>query len=47
MKINGKKSFACITIVKPGERIVVEPASFPLLHVKDLVVAMADEQTGE
>jgi succinate dehydrogenase / fumarate reductase, iron-sulfur subunit len=47
MKINGKKSFACITIVKPGERIVVEPASFPLLHVKDLVVAMSDEQGDE
>jgi succinate dehydrogenase/fumarate reductase-like Fe-S protein len=47
MKINGKKSFACITIVKPGERIVVEPASFPSLHVKDLVVAMTDEQIDE
>ena len=39
-----EKSFACITIVRLGERIVVEPASFPSLHVKDLVVAMADEQ---
>jgi succinate dehydrogenase / fumarate reductase iron-sulfur subunit len=44
MKIDGKKSFACITIVRPGERIVVEPASFPALHVKDLVVAMPDKQ---
>ena len=47
MKIDGKKSFACITIVRPGERIVVEPASFPALHVKDLVVAMAHEQADE
>jgi len=47
MKIDGKKSFACITIVRPGDRIVVEPASFPSLHVKDLVVAMADAQTDE
>jgi succinate dehydrogenase/fumarate reductase-like Fe-S protein len=47
MKIDGKKSFACITIVRPGERIVVEPASFPSLHVKDLVVAMADKQAEE
>jgi succinate dehydrogenase/fumarate reductase-like Fe-S protein len=47
MKINGKKSFACITIVKPGEKIVVEPSSFPSLHLRDLVVAMSDEQIGE
>lgn len=47
MKINGKKNFACITVVKPGEKVVVEPASFPSLHVKDLVVALADDKTGK
>jgi succinate dehydrogenase/fumarate reductase-like Fe-S protein len=47
MKINGKKGLACITIIRPGERLVVEPVSFPSFHVKDLVVAMADEQEGE
>ncbi len=43
MKINGKKSFACITVVRPGEKIVLDPASFPALHVKDLVIAMDNE----
>lgn len=38
MKINQKKQFACITLVKPGERITIEPLSFPDKHVKDLVV---------
>ncbi|HEX2967300.1 MAG TPA: 2Fe-2S iron-sulfur cluster-binding protein [Syntrophorhabdaceae bacterium] len=47
MKINGKKNFACITTVRPGDKIVVEPLSFPLRHIKDLVVTLSDEQTEE
>jgi len=40
VKVNKKKKLACITIVKPGERIIIDPISFPDLHVKDLVVKM-------
>jgi succinate dehydrogenase/fumarate reductase-like Fe-S protein len=38
MKINQKPLFACLTIIKPGEEITVEPLSFPGRHIKDLVV---------
>ena len=38
MKINHKKKLACLTLVKPGETVLVEPASYPDFHVKDLVV---------
>jgi succinate dehydrogenase / fumarate reductase iron-sulfur subunit len=38
MKINQKRKFACLTLVAPGETVVIEPASFPWYHVKDLVV---------
>lgn len=37
MKINNKKKFACLTMVKPGEDVLFEPASYPEYHVKDLV----------
>ncbi len=38
MKINAKKRYACLTLVGPGDEVVIEPLSFPELHVKDLVV---------
>ena len=38
MKINHKKKLACLTLVKPGETVLLEPASYPDFHVKDLVV---------
>ena len=38
MKINRKKKFACLTRVKPGEEVVLDPLSFPDGHVRDLVV---------
>ncbi|MBW1996980.1 MAG: hypothetical protein JRJ29_03340 [Deltaproteobacteria bacterium] len=38
MKINHKKKFACLTLVGPGERVVIEPVAYPEKHVKDLVV---------
>jgi succinate dehydrogenase/fumarate reductase-like Fe-S protein len=44
MKINHKKQFACLTVVKPGEEIIVEPAIYPEHHVKDLVVQGKDTE---
>ncbi|MEE9612453.1 MAG: 2Fe-2S iron-sulfur cluster-binding protein [Desulfatiglandales bacterium] len=38
MKINHKTKFACLTLVEPGEEIVIEPVSYPDQHIKDLVV---------
>ena len=38
MQINGKKQFACLSLVGPGQRVTVAPWRFPLGHVKDLVV---------
>ena len=37
MKINDKKRLACLTLVKPGEKVTIEPASYPEGHIKDLV----------
>jgi succinate dehydrogenase/fumarate reductase-like Fe-S protein len=44
MKINQKKRFACITLVRPGEKVAIEPTSFPEGHIKDLVVKMEDQR---
>ena len=38
MKINHKKKFACLTTIKPGEEVTVEPPTYPAGHVKDLVI---------
>ena len=43
MRIDGKRRFACITLVKPGARITVDPLTFPDGHIKDLVVEMSDK----
>ena len=40
MKIDHKKQFACLTLVKPGQEVIVEPAAFPDLHIKDLVTKL-------
>jgi succinate dehydrogenase/fumarate reductase-like Fe-S protein len=37
MRINRKRKFACLTLVEPGEEIVLEPVTYPENHVKDLV----------
>ena len=42
LKINHKKRFACLTPVKPGEKVTIEPALYPDGHVKDLVVKIVD-----
>jgi succinate dehydrogenase/fumarate reductase-like Fe-S protein len=39
--VNKKKRYACLTLVKPGERIVIDPATYPDLHIKDLVVQLS------
>src|SRR5512136_1774813 len=43
MRINGKRRFACITLVRPGETLTIDPLTFPDGHIKDLVVEMSDE----
>jgi succinate dehydrogenase / fumarate reductase iron-sulfur subunit len=43
MRINRKRKFACITLVKPGERVTVDPLTFPDGHIKDLVVKIRDQ----
>jgi len=42
MRINGKRRFACITLVKPGEIVTIDPLTFPEGHIKDLVVEIGD-----
>jgi succinate dehydrogenase/fumarate reductase-like Fe-S protein len=37
MLVDGKRRFACITLVKPGASITVDPLTFPEGHIKDLV----------
>ena len=44
MKVNHKKQLACIIRVKPGERVIIEPESFPERHIRDLVVFIKDEE---
>lgn len=43
MKIDRKKRFACLTLVKPGETVTIEPALYPEGHIKDLVSKFIDE----
>ncbi len=38
VQINKVKSFACLTVVKPGDEVVIDPLTFPEDHIKDLVV---------
>ena len=42
MKINHKKKFACLTPVRSGEEVVLEPVSFPEDHIRDLVVRIKE-----
>ncbi len=46
MKIDHKKKFACLTLVKPGEKVTIEPVSFPGGHIKDLVVKVKEGEGG-
>lgn len=38
VKVNHKKRLACLTLAKPGEKVIIEPESYPDFHIKDLVV---------
>jgi succinate dehydrogenase/fumarate reductase-like Fe-S protein len=38
LRINKIKTFACLTTVKPGDEVVIDPLTFPEDHIKDLVV---------
>ncbi len=42
MRVDGKRRFACITLVKPGESITIDPLTFPEGHIKDLVCEIDD-----
>ena len=44
MKIDHRKRFACLTLVKPGESIIIEPATFPDSHIKDLAVKPSNKE---
>jgi succinate dehydrogenase/fumarate reductase-like Fe-S protein len=44
MKIDHKKKYACLTLVKPGEKVTVEPLTYPDGHIKDLVIQMTHEE---
>jgi len=44
MKIDHKKKYACLTWVKPGEKVTVEPLTYPAGHIKDLVTQMNQEE---
>ena len=44
MRINKKRMFACLTTVKPGEEVTIDPLTYPEGHIKDLVVETRDEQ---
>ncbi len=35
MKIDHKKKFACLTLVKPGDNVTIEPATYPEGRIKD------------
>ena len=41
MKIDQKKKFACLTLVRPGKRVTIGPVTYPDGHIKDLVVRMS------
>ena len=37
MRIDGKKKYACLTLVKPGQKVTLDPVTYPAGHIKDLV----------
>ncbi len=38
VRVNKKKRLACLTIVRPGDSIIIDPVTYPEHHIKDLVV---------
>ena len=47
MRIDGKRRFACITLVKPGAALTIDPLTFPEGHIKDLVVQVVGNNQEE
>jgi succinate dehydrogenase/fumarate reductase-like Fe-S protein len=47
MRVDGKRRFTCITAVKPGVTITVDPLTFPAGHIKDLVCEITDNDKTE
>jgi succinate dehydrogenase/fumarate reductase-like Fe-S protein len=45
MRIDKERRFACLTLVKPGEKVTVDPLTFPEGHIRDLVVKTNAEET--
>ena len=44
IKIDRKKRLACLTLVKPGETVTLEPTSYPDRHIKDLVTQITQKE---
>jgi len=47
MKINHKKKFACLTLVGPGDEVILEPLTYPEGHIKDLTVQVSAEGANQ
>ena len=45
VKVNQKKQFACLTLAKPGEKVTIDPATYPDFHIKDLVVKFSEGES--
>jgi succinate dehydrogenase / fumarate reductase iron-sulfur subunit len=45
VRVNKKKRYACLTLVKPGEKVVIDPATYPDFHIKDLVVQFSEGES--
>jgi succinate dehydrogenase/fumarate reductase-like Fe-S protein len=44
-KVNQKKRIACLTLAKPGEKVTIDPATYPDFHMKDLVVKCSEGES--
>jgi succinate dehydrogenase/fumarate reductase-like Fe-S protein len=40
MRIDDKKKFACLTLLRSGQKVTLEPVTFSAAHIKDLVAEM-------
>jgi len=47
VRIDGKRRFACITLVKPGTSLTIDPLTFPAGHIKDLVVEISVKENED
>jgi succinate dehydrogenase/fumarate reductase-like Fe-S protein len=43
IKIDHVNKFACLTLVKPGDEVIIEPLTYPNAHIKDLVVKLTEK----